>query len=169
MLTSRREKRPGHSRCAWLVLIPALLFAADAAADSPKQIIGATEIIEIEPSKLRIKARVDTGAQTSSIHAEDIEIDAGGDARGKPIAFRLVNQQGQSRRVETHVAKQIVVRTSEGSERRYAVPLTLTLQQHSKTVLVTLNDRSEMRYRLLLGRNWLRGDYIVDVEINDED
>jgi len=157
-----------YLRYAVLALCSALLCAANA-ADSAKQIIGATEIVEIEPSKLRIKARVDTGAQTSSIHAEDIEIDAAGDARGKPIAFRLVNQQGQSSRVETHVAKQIVVRTSEGSERRYAVPLTLTLRQHSKTVLVTLNDRSQMRYRLLLGRNWLRGDYIVDVEINDED
>jgi hypothetical protein len=164
-----RKTGGGRMLCAKLVLITAVLFAANAAADSPRQIIGATEIIEIEPSKLRIKARVDTGAQTTSIHAENIEIDTTGDARGKPIAFRLVNQQGQSSRVETHVAKQIVVRTSEGSERRYAVPLTLTLGQHSKTVLVTLNDRSEMRYRLLLGRNWLRGDYIVDVELNDED
>ena len=164
-----RENGSPHLRYALLALIPALLCAANAAAESPKLIIGATEIIEVEPSKLRIKARVDTGAQTTSIHAEDIEIDSGGDARGKPIAFRIVNQQGQSQRVETHVAKQIVVRTSEGSERRYAVPLTLTLRQHSKTVLVTLNDRSQMRYRLLLGRNWLRGDYIVDVELNDED
>jgi hypothetical protein len=169
MLQRKRESCYRYMRHAGLVLLAASLVVASAAADSPKQIIGAVEIIEIEPSKLRIKARVDTGAQTTSIHAEDIEIDTSGDARGKPIAFRIVNQQGQSQRVEAHVAKQIVVKTSEGSERRYAVPLTLTLQQRSKTVLVTLNDRSQMRYRLLLGRNWLRGAYIVDVELNDED
>jgi hypothetical protein len=30
-------------------------------------------------------------------------------------------------------------------------------------VLVNLNDRSAMKYRLLLGRNWLENDYLVDV------
>ena len=91
------------------------------------------------------------------------------DPRGKPIAFKVVNEQGQSQRIEAQVARQILTKTSEGSERRYAVPLTITWNNASKTVLVTLNDRSQMRHRLLLGRNWLRGDYIVDVEINDED
>lgn len=138
-------------------------------ADAPKQIIGATETIRVEPSQLEIRARVDTGAQTSSIHAQDIDIARGGNASGKPIGFTLVNQQGQSARINAHVARQITVRTSEGSERRYAVPLTLSWNGTAKTVLVTLNDRTQMRYRLLLGRNWLRGDYIVDVEINDED
>jgi len=156
-------------RGAGLALIAALLPGADAGADNHQQIIGATEIIEIEPSKMRIKARVDTGAQTSSIHAEDIEVDLLGDPRGKPIAFTLVNRQGQSQRIETHVLKLVTVRTAEGMERRYAVPLTMTWQQHSKTVLVTLNDRSQMRYRLLLGRNWLSGDYLVDVDLNAEE
>jgi len=153
------------------LLVLTMLLAVTALAGSPKQIIGATEIIEVEPAKLRIKARVDTGAQTTSIHAENIVIDLHGDPRGKAIAFDLVNQQGEVQRINTHVAKRILVKTSEGSENRYAVPLTLTLtwQQTSKTVLVTLNNRAHLRYRLLLGRNWLRGDYLVDVELNDED
>ena len=32
-----------------------------------------------------------------------------------------------------------------------------------KEVLVTLNDRTDMEYPLLLGRNFLRGDFLVDV------
>ena len=155
-------------RRAW-PLLAALLWAAAVTADAPKQVIGAVETIRVEPSGIELRARVDTGAQTTSIHAEDIEIDGDGDARGKPIRFRVVNRLGQSAWVETQVAREITVRTSEGSERRYAVPLTLGWRQSSKPVLVTLNDRAQMRYRLLLGRNWLRGDYIVDVEINDED
>lgn len=158
-----------HMRYLACTLIVASQFYAGALADSPKQLIGAIETIAVEPAGIDLRARVDTGAQTTSIHAENIEIDKAGDARGKSIAFRLVNLQGQSQRVETHVARQILVKTSEGSERRYAVPLTLRWRQHSKTVLVTLNDRSGMRHRLLLGRNWLRGDFIVDVELNDED
>jgi len=167
-------KRTDQTSCKRLrsvlgLLVLTMLLAASARAGNPKQIIGATEIIEVEPAKLRIKARVDTGAQTTSIHAENIEIDLHGDPRGKPIAFDLVNKRGEVQRINAHVARQILVKTSEGSETRYAVPLTLTWQQTSKTLLVTLNDRAHLRYRLLLGRNWLRGDYLVDVELNDED
>lgn len=152
-----------------LLLATLCFFTLNAAADTRKQLVGATEIIEVQGVNLRFKARIDTGAQTSSIHAEDIVIDANGDPVGKPIAFTLVNSQGQSGRLQTHVAKSIKVKTSEGSESRYAVPLTLTRGSSSKTVLVTLNDRKHMKYAILLGRNWLRGDFIVDVELNDDD
>lgn len=166
MIASRRA---APTMRYWLPLLAGLLCAAVAQADSHKQIIGATATILVEPSRLEFRARVDTGAQTTSIHAEDIELGANGDPRGKPISFNLVNRKGQSVRIDTHVARQILVRTSEGSERRYAVPLTLSHNGIARTVLVTLNDRAQMRYRLLLGRNWLSGDYIVDVDINDED
>jgi hypothetical protein len=166
---ARNMRRFGATSFRFGLLLAALCIASLAPAHGAKQIVGATEIVEIGPQKLRVRARVDSGAQTSSIHAEDVEIEAGGDPRGKPIAFKVVNEQGQSQRIETQVARQILTKTSEGSERRYAVPLTITWNNASKTVLVTLNDRSQMRHRLLLGRNWLRGDYIVDVEINDED
>ena len=65
--------------------------------------------------------------------------------------------------------RQTRVKTSEGSELRYIVPITITWKDNTSTLLVSLNDRSQMRYRLLLGRNWLRGDYIVDVERNAAD
>jgi hypothetical protein len=167
----KRNDRSGYRvlRFVSAVLVLAMLLTATARAHNSAQIVGATEIVEVGPAKLRIKARVDTGAQTSSIHAENIDIDLQGDPRGKPIAFDLVNKQGASQRISTRVTKQILVKTSEGSETRYAVPLTLTWQQHSKTVLVTLNNRAHLRYRLLLGRNWLRGDYLVDVGRNAED
>ena len=156
-------------RLGTLILLLVALSTAGAGAPvgHDKQIIGATAIIEVGPESLPIRARVDTGAQTSSIHAEDVDIDRNGDPRGKAISFTLVNRQGQRQRVHAHVAKQILVKTSEGSEIRYAVPLSLRWRQQGKTVLVTLNDRAHLRYRLLLGRNWLRGDYLVDVERDD--
>jgi hypothetical protein len=140
-----------------------------ATAGGNKQIVGATEVIEIQPLKLQFKARIDTGAKTSSIHAEDIEIDLNGDAQGKPIAFRLINKQGESQMIHSHVARLIKVKTSEGSETRYAVPLAINWKNTSKTVLVTLNDRKHMQYGMLLGRNWLQGDFIVDIDVNSDD
>jgi hypothetical protein len=153
------------------LLLLAYIFwpGSSAAADAHKQVVGAVEDVVIEALDLHYRARIDTGAQTSSIHAEDIEIDPQGDAVDKPITFRLVDERGESRRVETRVARVLTVRTAEGSERRYAVPLTVRWRDTSKSVLFTLNDRSHMHYRLLLGRNWLHGDFVVDVDINADD
>ena len=138
-------------------------------AESHKQIVGATEVIFIEDANLRFKARVDTGAKTSSIHAERIEVDLSGDPRGKSISFYVVTKEGRARKIESRVSSVVKVKTSEQSEHRYVVPLIMKWNDSKKTVLVTLNDRSGMKYRLLLGRNWLRGDFIVDVEKNNED
>ena len=141
-----------------------LLVSINADADSLKQIVGDTEVVFVEEANLSFKARVDTGAKTSSIHAENIELDLSGDPRGKPISFDLVTKEGLSRKIKTHVSSVIKVRTSEMEENRYVVPLLIKWHDSKKTVLVTLNDRTKMKYRLLLGRNWLHGDFIVDID-----
>ena len=149
----------------------AALFAAPLSvqAESNKQVVGATELIFLEDANLNFKARVDSGAKTSSIHAERIDVDLSGDPRGKSISFYVVTKEGQSRKIESRVSSVVKIKTSEQSERRYVVPLVIKWNGSRKTVLVTLNDRSRMEYRFLLGRNWLRGDFIVDVDINNED
>jgi hypothetical protein len=135
-----------------------------------KQIIGATEVIEIVDANLSFKARVDTGAKTCSIHAEDINVDSSEEnPEGKPISFRIVNKNGQSRQINTRVASAVIVKTVEGKEQRYTVPLTVKWHDSEKTILFTLNDRLTMEYHILLGRNWLRGSFLVDVEKNSDD
>lgn len=149
---------------AALVLIPIILHAS-----SLKQTVGATEIVFIEDAHLSFKARIDTGAKTSSIHAEKIEVDSSDDVRGKAISFYLVDREGRSRKVETRVVSIVKVKTSEHSEYRYVVPLIVKWNDSRKTVHVNLNNRKSMNYHLLLGRNWLQGDFIVDVDLNSED
>ena len=149
-----------------VIIYPFCIYAEPGAQ---KQVVGAIEIIEIEESGLKFKARVDTGAQTCSIHAEDIQVDGRGDPVGKPVTFRVVNEKGQFRIVESRVASVVTVKTSEGKELRYKVPLTIKWKSTRKTVLVTLNDRRSMSYPFLLGRNWLQNDFLVDVELNGDD
>ena len=143
------------------------LCSANAEDTIRKKIIASTEIIRVEEGGMDFKARVDTGAETCSIHALDIEVDPSDDSKNQMISFRIVNKAGKSKAVKTRVASVVNIRTSEGSERRYKVPLTLGLGRFKKTVLVTLNDRSRMTYGLLLGRNWLSGDFLVDVDLEN--
>jgi hypothetical protein len=80
-----------------------------------------------------------------------------------------VTKEGLSKKVETRVISVVKVKTSEQTEYRFVVPLHIQWNDSEKIVPVTLNDRSSMEYRLLLGRNWLSGDFIVDVDKNNED
>ena len=140
-----------------------------AQADSNKTIVGAIEEVLVGEDQLPFKARVDTGAQTSSIHAKNIDMDLLGDPQGKPIIFYIENKHGGSSKIETIVDSITTIKTAEGSEERFKIPLKIKWNNSIKTILLTLNDRTDMTYGLLLGRNWLQGDFIVDVDLNNED
>lgn len=135
-----------------------------------RQVLGPIETVELKEAGLSFVGRVDTGAKRTSIHAIDITVDEnivlekGADVQGKPISFTVLTKEGKSKRVHTSIEKIVFVRTSEGGEYRYVVPLSFAWQGINKTVQVTLNDRSRMSFRLLLGRNWISKDFIVDVD-----
>ena len=70
---------------------------------------------------------------------------------------------------EARIDGYVIIKTSDSRVRRYKVPLTLRWKGIEKKVLVTLNTRNGMKYPLLLGRNFLRGDFLVDVDIDNDD
>lgn len=157
-----------------IVLYTVIFFSSTLYANPQKQIVGAVEFVHIlgkntSNVELHFQARVDTGAKYTSIHAENIKVDTSFANEDRAISFCLVNKQGQSCKINTHVESTVSIRTSEGSERRYRVPLVIKWNNSKKTVLVTLNNRERMKYGLLLGRNWLRGDFIVDIDRNNKD
>ncbi|QDS97235.1 putative ATP-dependent zinc protease [Adhaeretor mobilis] len=134
-----------------------------------KLTIGAISQAQEQQSQLTFRARVDTGAKSCSIHAvkfvikdpaEEME-----DNIGKPIRVKIQNHRDESKWIDTKIGRLVRVKTSERAELRYAVPLLLVHGELEKEVSVTLNDRSHMVYPLLLGRNFLHGDFVVDVEI----
>ena len=150
-----------------LFLLATLTLILPNTAAAEKRIVGATELVTVQEAGLPFLGRMDTGAATTSIHAVDIkvagELPAGADCIGQPVTFTVRNEQGETCRLTARVAKTETIRTSEGRAERLFVYLTVDWQGDAKRVLVNLNDRSEMKYRLLLGRNWLESDFLVDV------
>jgi hypothetical protein len=148
-------------------LLAALTVTVPKATAAEKMIVGATEVVTVAEAGFSFLGRMDTGAATTSIHAVNIEVAGslpeGADCTGLPVAFTVLNERGESCRLTARVEKTEVIRTSEGKEERLFVYLTVGWQGGEKRVLVNLNDRSAMKYRLLLGRNWLENDYLVDV------
>jgi hypothetical protein len=151
-------------------------FAAGAATDAAyhrgdinrHRIISGVENVHIIDGNIDFRARVDTGAAISSINARDITVIGGDDTNilkniGKPIRFTLVNARGQTATVQSTVAKIYSVRTGDCREWRYHVYMTVEFRGVRTRVLVNLNDRSRAPERMLLGRDWLVGGYLVDV------
>jgi len=134
-----------------------------------KRIIGQECWAHVEELDLDFLARVDTGATSSSLHATNFYIvDDTGDHLGnvgKTISFLTVSTDGEYRRMEAEIAKVQNVVSAKGRERRYMVWLTLTANGITKKILVNLRDRSRMKHKLLMGRDWLAQDFLVDVDL----
>jgi hypothetical protein len=130
-------------------------------------VIGATTVVTEVTTGVPLPARVDTGATSCSIHCESMEIeDANPDPRqniGKPIRFLVKYGDREGKWVESKIVDHVVVRTSERDDERYKVKLQLRWQDVEKKVVATLNDRQKMKYPMLLGRNFLRDDFLVNV------
>lgn len=111
-----------------------------------------------------IKAKIDTGARTSSLHAFDIEEFAREDESW--VRFRVKpwqDSQEDTVVVETPVHDRRAVRSSSGhAQERLVVLLMIRLVDREVLAEVTLSNRDEMGFRMLIGREALRRGYTVD-------
>jgi len=110
-----------------------------------------------------VKAKLDTGARSSALHAFDIEELDGGDR----VRFRVRPWQESDEDavlVECPVHDRRIVRSSTGhAQRRYVVLLELELFGRKVLAETTLTNRDQMGFRMLVGRQALRkGGFVVD-------
>lgn len=108
-----------------------------------------------------IKAKVDTGARTSALHAIDIEI-AERDGQSW-VTFTYEHEDGSlGTHSEAPVAEFREVTNSGGqSELRPVIKTPLKLGDVYKLIELTLTQRDNMAYRMLVGRTTLSTDFIV--------
>ncbi|WP_144872599.1 ATP-dependent zinc protease [Microbacterium sp. 1.5R] len=111
-----------------------------------------------------IKAKIDTGARTSSLHAFDIrEFERDG---ASWVRFRVKpwqDSQEDAVVVESPVHDRRAVRSSSGhAQDRFVVELLIRLYDREVLAEVTLSNRDEMGFRMLIGREALKHGYVVD-------
>jgi len=126
------------------------------AAGAEKVTIGAVEEVVVLPWNIKLLARIDTGAATSSIDARDIRI------KDNTVEFKLF-EPGGGQAIILPILRWRTVRTSEGQARRPVVSMQLCIGARLVSTALNLNDRSKMEYSLLIGRNALAGRFVVDV------
>lgn len=135
-------------------------------ADDPRTLIGWREWIHL-PDLLDggwIKAKVDTGARTSALHAWDVErFDRDGTAW---VRFSLHPRQHDDEHVvqaEAPLVEEREVRSSNGEvEVRPVVETSLALDGQRYVIELTLTKRDQMGFRMLLGRTGMARHLLVD-------
>jgi hypothetical protein len=111
-----------------------------------------------------IKAKVDTGARTSALHAFQLEpFDKNGELWVRFAMHPLQYDTDYVVRCEAKVLDRRPVRDSGGhSEERYVIESTILIGDSSVRAELTLTDRETMKFRMLLGRTALKNGYLVD-------
>ena len=127
-------------------------------------IIGWKEWASLPDWNLELRAKADTGARSSAIDCSVIEELPGDRVR---FTVRLSRKTDRHRILEAPIAMRKHVRSSTGHGRdRLFVETTLSLGGHEKRILVSLTCRKRMIHRMLLGREALAGDFLVDSNVD---
>ena len=115
-----------------------------------------------------IVAKIDTGADTSCLHACNIEpfLEHG----EKHVRFDTHPRRFDDDTSTTCIAPVVdyrMIRSSNGDhEQRYIVETEMILGGNPYIIDISLTDRSELNFRMLLGRQFLKGHSIVDVALS---
>jgi hypothetical protein len=132
-----------------------------------KKIIGRKEKISLPDLGLKLVwAKVDTGAYTSSIHAENIHVEEIDGNRKLKFQVLLEGHQAFSGEIVTfdEFTEKKVKNSFGHAEVRYMIVTTIKIAGELFAAEFTLSDRSSMRNAILLGRKTLKKRFLVDVD-----
>lgn len=133
--------------------------------DYKKLVIGEKEEVYFPALDLTLEARIDTGATTTSVDARNIvSFERDGE---KWVRFEMMKKDGTIIKVKRPIVKKITVKRHAGEgQDRFVVNMRLNLSSLSYFIEVSLTDRSKYKLPILVGRNFLKGNVIVDVSLS---
>lgn len=133
---------------------------------SPKKIIGRIERVDLPLWDISdIEAKIDTGAFTSSVHCNKIEEII---INGQPyVHFNLLDSKHPSYNdqiIELPIHDKRDVKSSNGySSLRIFIQTEIRIFDQNYIIQLSLTNRSEMKFPLLIGRKFLKKRFVVDV------
>lgn len=150
--------KPDGWRLLRLAALAILLLPRSAGA--APQVIGWVEEVAVGDGSLVLQAKIDTGADVSSIDVDELQL-VRRDRR--TYALFTVGAPDGPHRFERQVVRTATIKSiAGGTQSRPTVRLDLCLGNVRREVDVNLVDREGMQYAMLVGRNFLAGHFAVD-------
>jgi len=133
-------------------------------APDSRTLLGRIEKVYMDPPGMEFNARIDTGAQTSSLNAIDI---VEFERDGKPhVRFNVINPKtGEKTEITRRLRRYARVKelNNKESQNRPVVRMRVVIADIDEQINFTLVNRSNLKHQVLIGRNFLRDLAIVDV------
>lgn len=134
---------------------------------SKLKLIGRREFVSIPQLGIeKWEAKIDTGAYTSSLHCENINLC---DENGKPVLYFSIASPnpaaGDLRQFRFEEFTEKKIRNSFGEmEQRFVIRTVVHIGRKKIRSSISLSNRDLMRYPLLIGRRLISGKFLVDVD-----
>lgn len=126
-----------------------------------KIVIGRKDIVDFPDLGFnQVQVKIDTGAYTSSIHCKSIEV------KNDRLYCVFLDEKHPEYSLKTHCFKHfkaIKVKSSNGiAQHRYEIKSIIKIFNKNYNISLSLSDRKDMRFPVLLGRKFLNPKFIVD-------
>ena len=124
-------------------------------------VIGAVEPVYFLPMKSPFEARIDTGAENSSVDVTSLKtFERDGE---KWVSFNITNRKdGSTHHFEKPIKRHTTIVRIGEHEERYVVNMTITIGNETIKADFTLANRDKFNYQVLIGRNIINGRFIID-------
>ena len=126
------------------------------------EFVGWRETVSLPKFKLKdLRAKIDTGAKTSALHADKIEIIT---VNGKKhVRFLFINDEGKDVYVNSPFIEERSIKSSNGDRTmRPVVKTEIVMGKHRFEIEVTLINRDLMGFKMLIGREALNGRFLIN-------
>jgi len=145
----------------YLLIIASSIPIIATAFASEKHMVGWLEKARIFPGGYQVSAKIDTGADNSSLSVQDFRAFQ---REGQEWArFTLVDDNGKEHKLEKKIVRLAKIkRHSAPRQERPVVLLGICVGAVYREVEVNLVDRSKFKYPLLVGRSFMSGALTVD-------
>jgi hypothetical protein len=128
-----------------------------------KTVVGRNESVDFTRFAQNVPAKIDTGADSSSVWVSNVRVDRSGVLRFSLFGEGSPFYTGKTLKREQY--KVAMVRSASGHEQiRYRTQLSLRLGGKRIRAMFNLSDRSQNKFPVLIGRRTLSRKFIVDVE-----
>ncbi|MBY0413794.1 MAG: RimK/LysX family protein [Bdellovibrionales bacterium] len=129
---------------------------------SKMKFVGWRETVSLPKFKLKeLRAKIDTGAKTSALHADKIEYIS---VNGIPyVRFLFIDDEGENIYVKAPLLEERTIKSSNGDKTiRPVVQTEIKMGSERFMIEVTLINRDMMGFKMLIGREALNGRFLIN-------